>query len=357
MSQDFHIGDVQSKIAVFGNNNTSTVHEAAGADRSTDRPQRPRHDRPVATIGIVTALAEEYDAVTALLDGARACPVVGDPATYSVGYLPSRDPDHAHVVAVSVLPEGGNDIAATACTNLTRSFPTVTCVLFAGIAAGVPDPGRAERHVRLGDIVVPWEVVDYDHVDVRPDGPRLRPGFPQPSPRMTAAVNRLLTRDRRGDHPWEFWLDTGRRPDLARFQRPPEDTDVLYAPDESGRRIKHPSLRRSGHRKGAPKVHRGRIGSADRSLRDAVTRDDLARRHDILAVEMEIKGFGRASFLNGVEWYVVRGISDYGDSRTTPIWRGYASLAAAAFTRALLGECDPLGRPDSGGAAGPGEGR
>jgi nucleoside phosphorylase len=56
--------------------------------------------------------------------------------------------------------------------------------------------------------------------------------------------------------------------------------------------------------------------------------------------------FGRAGFLNGLEWYVVRGISDYGDSRTTALWRSYAAFAAAAFARALLGECDPLGRPD-----------
>jgi len=97
-----------------------------------------------------------------------------------------------------------------------------------------------------------------------------------------------------------------------------------------------------------PRVHRGNIGSADRSLRDARVRDDLARQYDLRAVEMEITGFGRAGFLNGLEWYVVRGISDYGDSRTTQLWRNHASLSAAAFARALLGECDPFDRRGEG---------
>ncbi|WP_185792490.1 5'-methylthioadenosine/S-adenosylhomocysteine nucleosidase family protein [Actinoallomurus bryophytorum] len=305
----------------------------------------PASSLPPATVGIVTALTEEYDAVKVMFGGMTPYPVPGDPTAYATGYVPSRDPDRSHLVVATVLPEGGNDIAATVCTNLSRSFPSMKCVLFAGIAAGIPNLERPGQHVRLGDVVVPWAIIDYDHVDVRPEGTQVRPGFPEPSPRMTAAVNRLLAHDRAGQHPWEPWLDTTRRPELARFRRPDDRTDVLYASDESGRVLKHPRRKDSGHRRGVPKVHRGNIGSADRSLRDASVRDELARRHDLRAVEMEIKGLGRAGFLNGLEWYVVRGISDYGDSRTTPLWRNYASLAAAAFTLALLGECDPF---DSG---------
>jgi nucleoside phosphorylase len=84
-------------------------------------------------------------------------------------------------------------------------------------------------------------------------------------------------------------------------------------------------------------VHHGRIGSADRSLRNARIRDELATRHDLHdlhAFEMEGAGLGNAAFSNGLEWFVVRGISYYGYSRTDKTWRSYASLVAAAYTRA-----------------------
>ena len=349
MRQTFNNGEIHAQNVVQGDGNSMWFDRQA----SPHRPQQdPTSNLPPA-VGVVTALTEEYDAVKAVFGDMSPYSAPGDPTAYATGYAPSRNPDRSHPVVAAVLPEGGNDIAASVCTNLSRSFPSVKCVVFAGIAAGIPDPERPNRHVRLGDIVVPWTVIDYDHVDVRPEGTRLRPGFPQPSPRMTAAITRLLADGRDGRRPWEQQLDTGRRPELARFRRPDDRSDVLYASDESGRVLKHPRRKDSGHRRGVPKVHRGNIGSADRSLRDASVRDELARRHDLRAVEMEIKGFGRAGFLNGLEWYVVRGISDYGDSRTTPLWRNYASLAAAAFTLALLGECDPFDRnahrPGTGG--------
>jgi nucleoside phosphorylase len=51
---------------------------------------------------------------------------------------------------------------------------------------------------------------------------------------------------------------------------------------------------------------------------------------------MEGKGIGNTGFYEGAEWFTVRGISDYGDRHVTTAWRGYASMAAAAYVRALL---------------------
>ena len=92
----------------------------------------------------------------------------------------------------------------------------------------------------------------------------------------------------------------------------------------------------SGHRPGQPKVHHGLIASGDRSLRSARKRDEIAAFCDVLAVEMEGKGIGNTGFSEGAEWFTVRGISDYGDRHATTAWRGYASMAAAAYVRALL---------------------
>jgi nucleoside phosphorylase len=83
-------------------------------------------------------------------------------------------------------------------------------------------------------------------------------------------------------------------------------------------------------------VHSGLIASGDRSLRSARKRDEIAARYDVLAIEMEGKGIGNTGFSEGAEWFTVRGISDYGDRHVTGTWRNYASMAAAAYVRALL---------------------
>ena len=49
---------------------------------------------------------------------------------------------------------------------------------------------------------------------------------------------------------------------------------------------------------------------------------------------MEGKGIGNSGFYEGAEWFTIRGISDYGDRHVTPLWRKYASLAAAAYADA-----------------------
>jgi nucleoside phosphorylase len=89
-------------------------------------------------------------------------------------------------------------------------------------------------------------------------------------------------------------------------------------------------------------VHYGNVGSGDRALRSICSRDALAQEHDLIAFDMEGKGFANASFAHDLGWLVIRGVSDYGDSRTDGTWRGYASLSAAAYARALIAECAPL---------------
>lgn len=296
---------------------------------------------PAPVFGILTALPEELAAMRALIDAPERAIARGDRANYVTGTLPSLDPDQPHQVVVTMMGDTGNDAAVQACANLIRSFESVGFVLMVGIAAGVPDPRRPERHVRLGDIVVATAgIVDYDHIVDKPGGPEPRQPFPLPSSLLRYRTRWLEAEEKRGLRPWEQWLERGER-ELAGFARPPADTDVFYASDTASKPARHPDMTLSGHRAGWPKVHYGPIGSADRSLRCARSRDQLAARHGVLAIEMEGKGIGNASFARGLEWLVVRGISDYGDRRATRRWHNYAALAAAAYTRALLAECPP----------------
>jgi nucleoside phosphorylase len=327
----------------------------ASCKTATARPvttaQAPRRARSslAPTIGIVTAMPVELAAMQALMDEGQRANIQGDPAHYVIGTLLSRSPNKPHRVVLTQMGDTGNDAAAGACTNLARSFESVGHVLLVGIAAGVPDPPRPERHVRLGDIVVStWGIVDYDHIVDSAAGPQPRQPFPRPSRLLTHSARWLEAGELRGERPWEYWIDliAARFP---AFARPPAATDLLYLNDSAEEPTAHPDPGRSGHGAGQPKVHYGNIGSGDRALRNISSRDELARKHNLIAFEMEGKGFANASFANDLNWLVIRGISDYGDKRTGSQWRGYAALAAAAYARALLAECPPLtcrgGRP------------
>lgn len=283
------------------------------------------------------------------IDDPRRANVEGDRSDYVIGTMPSAGRGRAHQVALTMLSATGNAAAASACTNLLRSYRSVRCLLMAGIAAGVPDPARPERHVRLGDIVVAWGIAEYDSVRENDDGPVSRRTFPPPSPLLERRTRLLQAGEMTGDRPWEDLLTAQARL-FPGFGRPPESADVVHSSDGSGSQVPHPDMALSGHRPGQPKVHSGLIASGDRSLRSARKRDEIAASYDVLAIEMEGKGIGNTGFHEGVEWFTVRGISDYGDRHVTPAWRCYAAMAAAAYVRALLA-ATPAAAEDSHSSA------
>lgn len=265
----------------------------------------------------------------------------GDVSHYVLGTVPSRNADRRHEVVLTLLAATANNAAASGCVNLMHSFPSVSIVIMVGTAAGMPSPHRPDQHVRLGDVVVAtYGIVDFDHVQAMDGGAEQRRPFPLPSPLLVHCADLLKADELRGHRGWEQWLNLSRCSDLTGYGRPPDHTDLLH--DSVGWPLRHPHRNVSGHRRGFPKVHYGLIGSADRSLRDAAMRDELAAKHRVLAVEMEGSGIGNSTFLNGREWFVVRGISDYGDKYRAWPWRKYASLTAAAYVRALLSKCLPL---------------
>jgi len=300
------------------------------------------------TFGLVTALPEEFYAMRAFLEDPVHTRVQGDRADYVLGTLPSLGARLPHTVILTLTADIGTHAAADACGSLIAGFPSVNAVVMAGIAAGVPSLRCPDRHVRLGDLVVATRgIVDYRHVVQGVHGDELRRPFPRPSALLSRADRMLQVGEYAGRRPWERALDLSGRADLLGFRRPADDTDVLRDHRDPDRITSHPARRLSGHRRGLPKVHRGRIGSADVSMRSPEERDVLAARYGLLAFEMEGAGIGTGSFLNGLEWFMVRGISDYGDGYASPQWRRYASLAAAAYVRSLF-EATPPTAPRGG---------
>lgn len=311
---------------------------------STKARYTPRAPTEFPTFGIVTALPEEFGAMRVLLDPpTQRRYIADDPANYLIGTVPSAIGGQPHTVVLTILGETANNAAAAGTANLTRSFGTVNCVVMVGIAAGIPNLAVPHQHVRLGDVVVAtWGVIDYDHVVDTPHGRALRQSHPQPSPLLGHAAKFLVADEMAAARPWNGLVDDALAQLPATFARPDPATDLVYAADDVDVVLPHPDPAESGHVADRPKVHHGRIGSADRSLRNLAERDALAAQHGLRAIEMEATGVGKASFADGREWFIVRGISDYGDRRTGGMWRKYAAVTAAAYTRALLGAVPPL---------------
>jgi nucleoside phosphorylase len=293
-------------------------------------------------IGIVTALPVECYGVQTIMDDLEEVPdeIGGDWATYYVGSVPSRTPGRPHRVVLCLLPEDGGVAAAHGCANLARTW-AVRHILMCGIACGVPNPMDPERHVRLGDILVAEDgVVPYGHVRVDGDGEQLRRPAARPSVVLRNAARRLRIAEEAGQRPWERWLDVNRRPNLEAYARPPASTDILFD-DETGKRIRHPPLSQSKHLPGRPRVHYGLLGSGGKLIRTSIERDRLVRKHRLIGFDMEGDGVADATYLTGIDWFMVRGVSDYG-SRKNDTWHRYASLAAAAYTRSLLEQLKPV---------------
>jgi nucleoside phosphorylase len=307
MADKYDITNNGGAIGQIGTGGRGTVSVTAPAAAAATRASES-----TPTFGIVAALPEEHVPLERLLDGARRTDVPDDRAAYRVGTMPSRDPSRPHGVVLTLSGNTGNAPAADACTNLTRSFPSVQYVVMAGIAAGVPTAG-----VRRGDVLVSTEgVLDYDHVREFPDRTELRRPFPRPSPLLVRAAREVQMAT---DEPPAWTEALGRGP--AGYQRP------------------------GGEPGATPHVHPGLIGSADRSLHNERLRDELVARHrKLVGFEMEGAGIGNSGFLNGLEYLVIRGVSDLGeaDRDQDRTWRLYAALAAAAYTRGLLAACVPV---------------
>ena len=80
-----------------------------------------------------------------------------------------------------------------------------------------------------------------------------------------------------------------------------------------------------------PAIHYGLIASADRLMKDAQVRDNLARDEEVLCFEMEAAGL-----MDHFPCVVIRGICDYSDTHKNDIWQGYAAATAAAYAKELL---------------------
>jgi len=290
-------------------------------------------------IGVVTALPKEFAAMRIMLDEEVPIAVAGDPNNYVLGRIPTAT-GADHLVVVTLLKEMGNNSAASAATNLLRSFPRVEDILMVGIAGGIPSPDSPDTHVRLGDVVVSNKegVLQYDNLKLGLQRIKIRSNTSKPSSRMIGAVNVLESGRFMRNYPWEEYL--ARASKLEASDRPHESSDVLFDPKKN-RRAKVIQPGQLSRRQGLPMIHFGRIGASNVLLRNSVLRDLLRDEHSVLAIEMEGSGIADAAWNLGQQYLIIRGICDYCDETKSDLWQGYAAIAAAAYARTVVSSVNP----------------
>lgn len=284
---------------------------------------------------IITALPKELAAVLAILDDPQRHFVKGDDNDYYFCTCPSANGGR-HLIVVTLLSKMGNNTAAAAASHLLRSFPSVEEVLMVGIAGGVPHPANVDKHVRLGDVVVTDEygIVQYDNIKKSAEGTEVRDTSAPPSAVLIKKVKLLEAEMLLGKYPWEEHI--ARASGLENAARPDASTDNLYSSDDPSVLVPHPEDPYRERRLNQPKIHRGRIGSANTLQKDPKYRDSLRDEFNIRAIEMEGSGIADGTWEAKQGYILIRGICDYCDSHKNDAWQGYAAVAAAAYARSLL---------------------
>lgn len=295
--------------------------------RSIDRQK----DDPSPSVGIITALPDEFNAVRVMLTDTTSDYDSDTAIDYCLGTMVSKR-GGVHRIAL-VMCGMGTNFAALHAEKLLARYQTVETILMVGIAGGAPNPRKPDDHVRLGDIVAcdQYGAIQYDMVKQEADtieyrNPPRAPGF-----KWIAAAKQLQAGETRGERPWEERLQAGL--DGLDWKRPPARSDVLTAGNPA-KKIPHPKDPK--RRVGQPRVFLASIASANLLLKDPAKRDEVRDRFKVKAFEMEASGIADAAWTRNHDYFVVRGICDYCDANKNDAWQNYAAMAAAAYVRALL---------------------
>ncbi|KAF5589832.1 nacht and ankyrin domain protein [Fusarium subglutinans] len=316
----------------------------AGEDNWSAQGHRERFSHRDYTVGWICALEIEMTAAKVMLDDIHeALPISReDSNTYTLGNMGT------HNIVIACLPLGryGLTNAATVANDMRRTFTSIRFGLMVGVGGGVP--GKVD--VRLGDVVVSKEVVQYDF-GKRTGDSQLRPvGSLNKPPHVLATAVAKLQADHRTDPsriPSILANVLVRYPGMINFTRSGTLQDRLFdaiydhiEPSNEPMNPKvdsceHCDVSRLVHRPARsnndPKIHYGIVASANQVIKNGRTRDQLAKELDAICFEMEAAGL-----MDSFPCLVVRGVCDYADSHKNKQWQPYAAMTAAAYAKELL---------------------
>jgi len=266
-----------------------------------------KHANAAADVVILTPLTDEFDAVRAAMRG-------GQSDTWGSRTIHRGEIAGQQVVVVPILGMG-NSLASLAAREAIAVW-SPSRLMLVGIAGGVPE---GSNDMRLGDVLIPTEVVGYELAKVRPG---------------------------RTDRRWDVFKSNYDLLLVAQQVKPAEWVHAISVPrpDGTGGRV-------------IPRTHVGPVFSGDKVLAENAAIKDL-RRHwpKAVGVEMEAVGVALVAYTRGPAFLMIRAVSDFADEDKNDDWRRYAAAAAAEFTLAVLRRAAPpaeRNRPQPVRIAGP----
>ncbi|KAI1131899.1 nucleoside phosphorylase domain-containing protein [Nemania abortiva] len=266
-------------------------------------------------------------------------PVLNGEHTYKCGRI------GRHNVVVAVVPFGceGPGYTADVAVDMKYSFPNIRAVLLVGTASGAP----ANHDIRLGDVVVgttsgngKGAVVKYNYYMTAQNLITEPPEFMveemdtlmatngRKDLKLSEAIANAISQNSRLQTNWrrpDASTDRLYRSDVIHTGKNNESCEVSCGDDES-KLVPRPT--RSANQD-EPVIHHGRIATHALPMGDALRRDDISTKEDVLCFET-----GAAEVIrNSPSCLIIRGICDYGDTHKNSLWKRYASIAAAAYAR------------------------
>lgn len=321
------------------------------------QPRRPK-DRRGFHIVIICALPLEADAVKRIFNhrwddhGDPFGKAPGDHNAYSTGVVGE------HNVVLAHMPGMGNHSAAMVASNCRFSFQNINLALVVGICGGVPSP-RNREEILLGDIVISEGIIAYDFARWYPDG-MLRKHTVRD---LQQKISEHLAAIREGEG-GEIAVYPGQHEDqlfAPTYRHKHQDSAVckMCAASDSQhqsvcqealesncnelkcdsrqllprRRLSSVDSPTSASRESArdPVVHFGLVASGNIVVKSGEDRDNIARKEDAIAFEME-----GAGVWDNFPCLIIKSVCDYADSHKSKKWQHYAAASAAAGMKAFL---------------------
>jgi len=261
-------------------------------------------------IAIQTVLGPELDAICSFfgIDKDKDSTSIEGSIFYR-GAVESSQSGRRYSVVVFCQGLPGNEASAVTAERLISKFRP-SAIFLMGIAAGM------RNKVKVGDVVTPRVVVDDTLAAAVDDAQKLYKRTVIFLPPFS--MLQMVARSTVSKPVWHKLL-------LEKCNKPEVDaTDADFLTKVAME----------------PDVHNAAIYSSNTLLRDPeILIEHVRTTHQQIRIgEMEAAGFISACTMRGrpIPWWIVRGVSDFGDKEKRDDWHGWASSSASSYLYCLL---------------------